>query len=257
MTATMWLGRANDDHPDVEIQLRAAEIAPWLFDEFDAPGEEHDWTGGSPFTEDEYAGWSDAFLGHLDPNQEDNAAYQAGRLAAELVPIDGDAIEVLEYDENGQVTTWQIEHTPEILAWRGEHGIWPGDRSPPPVFECAVPRRFPMITLGRLNLLADLINRGSFHGSQLADALADSWPHVSPMESSDVLQVAEERGLISRGIFDPTPTQQFLGYPGDQRNNACCYHWITRTFRWMSAETFGFGTEIYLSIRAADTTEAV
>lgn len=93
--------------------------------------------------------------------------------------------------------------------------------------------------------LAELVNRGSFHGSwlPLRITMADGVRF-----SEKAIIVAERVGWITRGNYDPHASREltFFGVGGfhdnklarrdEMHRSPLCYHWITSTTKWLEAD---------------------
>jgi hypothetical protein len=141
------------------------------------------------------------------------------------------------------------------LGWRPGATPDPGANAPPSLDDhrraIGLPRlpaksapRRPIlprpITVPLAVALADLVNRGSFHGSWLplrtagADAVA---------RSERAIARAAAAGLITRGNYEPSREQRFFGIGGFQgdrlprlaedHRSPLAYHWITATTKWL------------------------
>lgn len=90
--------------------------------------------------------------------------------------------------------------------------------------------------------LAELINRGSFHGSWLPLRTASA-DNVAKAETA--IAKAAAAGLITRGDYDPSTEQLFFGiggFPGDRlkrlpemHRSVLAHHWITVTTKYLDA----------------------
>lgn len=93
--------------------------------------------------------------------------------------------------------------------------------------------------------LAELVNRGSFHGSwlPLRITMADGvW------FSEKAILVAKRVGWITRGNYDPHASREFMvfgvsGHHGNKlarldemHRSLLCYHWITSTTKWLEPD---------------------
>lgn len=101
----------------------------------------------------------------------------------------------------------------------------------------------------RPEALVALINRGSFHGEDLAlayGAPACGRPGMpdSVAHAERALVEAERRGWIERGKYDPTRQQRFFGVGGHrhldrlapEHRSPVCHHWVTRTVKYLTIE---------------------
>jgi len=92
-------------------------------------------------------------------------------------------------------------------------------------------RRTPIVPVTQA--LADLINRGSFHGQDLHVRCGDRY------QAQQAVLRAEVRGWVTRGHYDPTQEQLccgrtwFEGNGGEDERPATGYHWITATDKWL------------------------
>lgn len=86
-------------------------------------------------------------------------------------------------------------------------------------------------TTAHLAAIAQLMNKGSFHGEALVLACAGA-DNVATCDR--LLERAESAGLIERGLYEPSRQQAFFNVNGDR--SASHHHWITVTQKYLVAQ---------------------
>lgn len=83
--------------------------------------------------------------------------------------------------------------------------------------------------------LVAVINRGSFHGSDLHVRVGDAYL------AARAIVLATRLGWIERGDFDPNLAQRCVGIQGkrnlpDEHRDPLGYHYLTITFRYLEVD---------------------